>query len=209
MQSQYLSNPSYDDFLRLGDIIEGFSYIVPRFDDFSSKGNEFVLDVKQPNFFAVLTPCCSIEDEIINLCPLKEIDNKLLQVDYYKEDFTRLNVPHEPRLGISNDRWEKGMNQEEKQLILQRPLAYQYKEKFVYSINENFAKYTLKYKAIVLETNCYWIDFKDAFTINAKNIKRGNKYSKILQLTIPARFELRNKIAKYYSEIPKEDEVPR
>lgn len=202
---QYLSKDYFDPNLRLGDIIDGFSYIIPIFEDFVNKTSTFNLKVKPIKHFVVLTPCCSIENKLITLVPLKEIETKLIQVPYYAEDFTRINKPHAPYLGIPPDKWEH-LNEDQRNEILNKEIQYQYTEKYVYSECEFFSEYQLKYKKLAaVATKAYWIDFKDAFTINSDKIDRNVTYAKVLQLTIKGRHELRQKIADFYARIPDED----
>ena len=75
--SQYVEENDFDKNLRLGDIIGGFSHIVPTFDDFFANGNEFTLEIKSQKYFSILTPCCSIEEQLITLAPLKQREEEL------------------------------------------------------------------------------------------------------------------------------------
>lgn len=205
---QYLIG-THDSFLRLGDVITGFSYFLPDFDDFVNKGNDFKLAVESKKYFVILTPCCSIEDKLITLVPLNRLNSNLIKNPFYSEDFTRINRPMEPLNAIPPDVLTK-LPDEEKDNIASRGISYQLTEKFIYSDNDKLEEYQLSYKGINLITRTYWIDFKEAFTISSKLIQRSNpnNVSKLIQLSIRAREELRQKIAKFYSRIPDEDIVP-
>ena len=206
--SQYLLEENFDNFLRLGDIIEGFSYFIPEFEDFVNKKHDFKIEVKTIQYFVVLTPCCSIEDKVLTLVPLKRLEGNLLKNPYYEEDFTRINQPFNPKFSIPPDIWDNKFTEERKNEILQQEPTYQYMEKFVFGEHEKLEDYTLSFKSVKsIKTKCYWIDFKDAFTFSCNKIQRGNSYSKILQLKIGKRHELREKLAWFYSRVPEEDKV--
>ena len=205
--SQYVDDTDFDSNLRLGDIIDGFSHIMATFDDFFSSKNEFKLDIKDQSFYAVLTPCCSIEDKLITVVPLKQIKASLISNPFYKEDFTRINRPMPPDKSVPPEIWEK-FPEEKKSKEIEKGEGYSLFELFFYSPANKLPEYAIKYKAgEPVDTRTYMIDFKEAFTITSKKIKRGNTYPKVLQLTIPSRGELRNKLAYFYSRIPDEDKV--
>ncbi len=203
--SQYVDPSAFDTNLRLGDIIIGFSYIMPTFDDFFNAKSEFKLDIKDQNFFAVLTPCCSIENKIITLTPLRQIKYQLLSNSYFKEDLTRINRPIPAYKQYTDKAWDE-MSEEIKEEIMAKEPGYGFFENYFYSPHEALPEYILKYKKNPeLPFKYYMIDFKEAFTITSKLIQRGMTYPKTLQLTIQARDELRNKLAYYFSRIPEED----
>lgn len=207
--SHYLEQGQFDGNLRLGDIIEGFSYFMPEFEDFVNKKSEFRMDVKLVKYFGVLTPCCSIEDKVIILAPLKKLDGNLMKNPYYIENFTRINLPFQPQFSYPPEVWsDKFDDQKRSEIMLLEP-SYQFSEKFVFDNNDKLEKYTLSHgkSNISIETNSYWVDFKDAFTISCNKIQRGNSYSKILQLTTSSRHELREKLAWFYSRVPDEDKI--
>ncbi len=205
--SQYIDEKNFDKNLRLGDIITGFSHIMPQFDDFFNKGNEFKLDITLQHFYVVLTPCCSIEEKIITLAPLKKIRYQFFENPYYKEDMTRINRPMSPQNAYPPSVWAK-IPEEQKIEIGSKEEGYALFELFFYGPDLKLPKYELKYKTNpIVVADTYMIDFKEAFTIMSNKIQRGNTYPKILQLTILSRGELRNKLAKFYSRIPDEDLV--
>jgi hypothetical protein len=204
--SQYVDETGFDTNLRLGDIIEGFSHIIPTFDDFFTHKNEFRLDIKNQQFFAILTPCCSIENSLITVVPLISIKHSFLSNDYFTEDLTRINRPGPPEKIFPPIHWGN-LSEEEKGKEIEKGEQYAFFELFIYSPNDKFPQYNLKYKDKTLPMIFYMIDFKQAFTVTSKKIQRGTTYPKVLQLTIASRGELRNKLAKFYSRIPDEDLV--
>ena len=204
--SQYVDEIGFDKNLRLGDIIDGFSHITPTFDDLFNSKNEFRLDIKNQQFFAILTPCCSIENNLITLLPLTQIKPSFLLNPYFSDELTRINRPGPPDKIIPPIAWEI-LTPEQKSKEIENGESYAFFELFIYSANEKLPKYDLKYKNSVTTMLYYMIDFKQAFTITSKKIQRGATYPKVLQLTITSRSELRNKLAKFYSRIPDEDLV--
>lgn len=202
--AQYIEDSNFDSNLRLGDIIGGFSYIVPNFEDFVNKGNEFTLDIKNQQFFSVFTPCCSIEDQKITLVPLKKIKPEFLKNPFYMEDFTLLNRPIPPFKSIPPIVWDN-YSEDENNTIRSKDVSYALFELFLYGPNPKIPTYNLKYKNNTEEIGSYMIDFRDTFTISSKKIQRGNTYQKILELSILSRGELRNKLSNFFNRIPDED----
>lgn len=204
---QYVEDKNFDSNLRLGDLISGFSYILPTFDDFINNGNEFNLDIKVQEFFAVLTPCCSIEEKLISLAPLKKINYKYFENPYYKEDMTRINRPMSPENAYPIETW-KNFSDEVKNQKINSGGGYTLFEKFIYGSHDKLPFNDLVYKSNpVIKSNILMIDFKDIFTISSKKIQRGNSYPKIAQLTIKSRGELRDKISYFYNRVPEEDKI--
>lgn len=205
--SQYVEENDFDKNLRLGDIITGFSHIMPSFEDFFNNGTEFKLDITLQHFFAILTPCCSIEDKIINVAPLREIKYQYFENPFYKEDMTRINRPMSPKNALPPSTWSR-LAEEQRVEIEKKEEGYTLFEQFVYEHHEKLPTYESKYKTNPsITTGVYMIDFKEAFTVTSKKIHRGNTYPKILQLTIKSRGELRNKLAYFYSRVPEEDTI--
>lgn len=204
--AQYIDTSAFDTNLRLGDIIKGFSHIMPTFDDFFFKGNQFRLEVVEQPFFVVLTPCCSIEDKIISLLPLKPIKSSFLTNPAIIDDITILNRPMSAQNAIPPIGWQK-LPEEERTLKLQQPPNYYYLELFGYGPHPLLPQYDLSYRNQTQKMSSFMVDFKESFTITSKKIERNNSYEKVLQLSIASRGELRNKISNFYSRVPDEDIV--
>ncbi|MBP8115220.1 MAG: hypothetical protein KAY50_07685 [Chitinophagaceae bacterium] len=205
--SQFIDESSHDVNLRLGDIINGFAHIVPSFDDFFTNGHEYRLDVRPQKLFVVLTPCCSIEDKIITVVPLKDIRYSFYSNPYFKDDMTRINRPAR-KIDLLPPKQAENISAEERANLELAEPVYGFGELFIYGEHPKLPLYQIKYKTNTpISTKYYMIDFKDAFTVKSEKIVRGNKYPKLLQLTIASRGELRNKLAAYYSRVPEEDEV--
>jgi hypothetical protein len=204
--SYYATQETIDKSLRLGDIIAGFSHVMPTFEDFINNGNDFSLDVKNQNFFSVITPCCSIEDNVVTLAPLKHLLPIFFLNPYLVEDFTRINRLVSPKNSIPPKAWEN-LKPEEAQTKLSIGDSYIFGQFFVYEPDGRLPNYELIHKTFAKTLNIYMIDFKEAFTITSKKIQRGATYPKVLQLSIKTRGEMRTKMAAFYARIPDEDKV--
>jgi hypothetical protein len=203
-----------DNCLRFGDVVRG--YILPNITikepilSFKSESHNYTIDVEMP-YSVVLTPCCSIGESTISLTPLINVRSDFFKNPYYAEDLTRINRLMKPQQSLSPDELEK-FSPEEKQISLAKGINYALLNLFIYEENEIFKKYTLRKREITY----YMIDFKNIYTIKCAMVKRPEKAkpedapiieSKVLQLSIQARSELRDKIIYYYSRIPEEDEI--
>lgn len=203
-----------DKYLRFGDVVRG--YILPNTTikepilSFKSESHNYTIDVEMP-YSVVLTPCCSIGESMISLTPLIKVRSNFFNNPYFAEDLTRINRLMKPQQSLSPDELEK-FSPEEKQRFLAKKINYALLNYFIYEENERFKKYTLRKR----EIKYYMINFKNIYTMNCAMIKRPKELkpedapvmeSKVLQLSIQTRSELRAKIAYYYSRIPEEDEI--
>ena len=73
-----------------------------------------------------------------------------------------------------------------------------------------------KYEVAKMEIQHYQIDFRKTYTVQCGKIKRKEKLkkediiildTKITQITVPAREDLRMKLSEFYSRIPEEDKI--
>ena len=203
-----------DNYLRFGDVVRG--YILPNTTikepilSFKSESHNYTIDVEMP-YSVVLTPCCSIGESMISLTPLIKVRSNFFNNPYFAEDLTRINRLMKPQQSLSPDELEK-FSPEEKQRSLEKKINYALLNYFIYEENEIFKKYPLRKR----EIRYYMINFKNIYTMKCAMIKRPKELkpedapiieSKVLQLSIQARSELRDKIAYYYSRIPEEDEI--
>ena len=164
-----------------------------------------------PTYSVVLTPCCSIGESTISLTPLIKVRSDFFKNPYFLEDLTRINRRMKPQQAKPPDEWGN-FTPEEKQRRLAEGINYALLELFIYEEHELFKTYLLRKQ----EVRYYMIDFKNIHTIKCAMIKRPEKVkpedaplieSKVLQLSIQARSELRDKIAYYYSRLPEEDKI--
>ena len=203
-----------DNYLRFGDVVRG--YILPNTTikepilSFKSESHNYTIDVEMP-YSVVLTPCCSIGESTISLTPLIKVRSNFFKNPYFAEDLTRINRKMEPQQAHSPGEW-KNFSLEEQQRYLAEGINYALLNLFIYDENEIFKKYTLRKREITY----YMINFKGTYTMKCAMIKRPEELkpedapiieSKVLQLSIQARSELRDKIVYYYSRIPEEDEI--
>ena len=126
---------------------------------------------------------------------------------YFAEDLTRMNREMEPQETVAPKVWENFPEQEQEKR-LKEGYAYAFLEFFVYGKNELFPNYTVHRKEENIETNYYMIDFRNTFKVSCEKIitpKNAPLESKLLQLSIQSRSELRAKLANYYGKVPEED----
>ena len=205
-----------DDVLRLGDVVRGYISANPNikkpFLYSKSEGYDYKINVELPNYSVVLTPCCSIGEGMLSLTPLIRVVGKFLTNEYFKEDLTRINRKMTTEQSFTHEDWEE-LTEEERNRRSEEGINYALLRYFIYEENGLFPKYTLKKH----EISYYMIDFQHIFTIICPMIKKPEKTcpkiapeiinSKVLQLSVQARSELRDKISYYYTRPPKEDMI--
>lgn len=195
-----------ENILRFGDVITNIVDIVPVLDDLPYE-NKYKIDIKNTKYFTVISPCCSIEKEVLSVSPMYQIRNSLFENEYFLEDFTRLNTEIEPENTLPKTRWEK-LPEERRQQLLEIGRAYAFYELFIYQADSAFDEYDITTRnKKTFTTRNYMIDFRNIFYIESKKIQRGHDLSsiKLLQLSINSRKELRDKLTHYFSRIPDED----
>ncbi len=200
-----------DDSLRFGDLVKGYLtnnlIIKEPILSYNIESHQYKIDIDMPQYSVILTPCCSIGESVISLSPLIKIKSLYLKNPFFSEELTRINRKMESQQALSPDDWET-LPEVEKQIRLEEGLQYALLNIFIYDANPIFDEYTLKGKNI----RNYMIDFKNIYKVKCDLIKRPEELhespildSKVLQLSIDARSQLRNKIAHYYSRAPIED----
>ncbi len=195
---------------RFGDVLKGFVSSTPNIPEppIASNNMDYSIKISMPAYCATISPCCSIADQIISLSPLMPVRNTFFNNPYFEEDLTRINRLVPPEKSVPPLAWQE-MPEEKKQERLNDGMAYTFVELFIYKENEIFPEYEVRRRnANNILTRYYMIDFRSTFKVNCSKIKKPNVVplkTKCLQLTIEARKELRDKIAHYYSRIPRED----
>jgi len=202
---------SFSRAYRLGDIITGYTEIVPVY-ALNKKSAELSLSISviPSDMFVILTPCCSIEQQIVNIAPLKKIDSRFLSSDFLVEDFLLINQPITRREALGGLVFNK-LTPEEKLEFENMPPEYSYLDKFIYaehhflkeySVTKSFGKGDIK----TVATGKHMVSFKDAGKIQCNLFERKKEvYQKIAELSPLTRQKLRDKMAHYYSRIPEED----
>jgi|GEM_PF-615635 hypothetical protein len=192
--------------LRFGDILKGYIFTAPQFEN-PEDLSKYIIDVSMPEYCVILSPCCSIRNNTILLAPLKKVLIDFYDNPYFKEDLTRINREMEPQETVSPDKWKK-IHDEEKQRRLAEGRTYALHDYFVFSSHELLPEYPLNVRGIEPTTGFYMIDFRDTHKVKCNLIKSPEKSplsTKLLELTVRSREELRQKIKFYYGHPPDED----
>jgi len=207
--------------LRLGDIVTGYVTAVPKQQEpITSSFVNYNIDVALPLNLVVLTPCCSIGEKTLSVVPLESIiDAKrksFFKNSNYRNDMTLLNQPHLP-----NEWRELGENVT---FDAEDNPLYTYDHLFFYAEDAHLPKYIVRLKSdesrIEFEARYYLIDFRNICKVKcdciASEDERKSNFeshlakmlsSKILELSIDSRSDLRKKLAFYFSRVPREDQI--
>jgi hypothetical protein len=195
---------------RFGDVLKGFVSSTPNLDNppMTSENMDYTISIAMPKYCAIISPCCSIADQVISLSPLVYVRPSFFNNPYFAEDLTRINRPMPAEKSLPPIAWEK-MDETEKQDRLSKGLEYTLLDLFIYKEHEIFPVHEVHRKnADNIFTRYYMIDFRNTFKVVCSKIKKPNVVpleAKCLQLTIGARKDLRDKIAYYYGRVPEED----
>lgn len=202
--------PQPEGGLRFGDIVTGFHSVVPQLHEVGV-GKEFAdlqITVSRQAYFAVMTPCCSIEEKTIALAALCHVKQGFFKNPYFAEDLTRINRRMEPQQTVDPQAWEN-MPAQRREKMLAQGNSYALLNFFAYAENPLLRRYTVHSKPNSFETGYYFVNFKNIFQLNCNMIERNQLLPtgiKLLQLSITARQEFRDKIAAYYARVPEEDQ---
>lgn len=201
-----------DKALRFGDVLQGYPSTTPIIEEPMLKESvaRYNIDVDLPKFTVVMDPCCEIRNRTISLTPLIQVSRAFFDNPYFAEDLTRINRRMDPQQAVSPLIWDK-LALEEKQKRLEVGRTYALLNLFIYEKHELFPKYILRRKDKEdIETNYYMIDFRNTYKLCCDKIispENSPLESKILQLSIETRSELREKLVNYYANIPPEDKI--
>lgn len=198
-----------DKALRFGDVISGFISSIPDMKEpnLEHKHPEYNIELSMPEFSVILSPCCSIGEATITLAPLVSVMKSFYKNPYFSEDLTRLNRQVEPEKAFDPITWEN-FSEEEKKLKSNEGVSFVFLDYFIYGEHEYLPRYPLKLKKIEFDTGFYMIDFRKSYRVHCSKIQSAEQSpyeSKILQLSVDTRKQLRNKISSYYLRAPKED----
>lgn len=204
-------NDRIDVELRFGDVVEGFFFSIPTINSPIMRIDEanFNINLSYPRFSVVLSPCCSIKDKILLLAPLLNLRNTFYQNEYFKEDLTRINRIIVPEKRMPKKAWENISDDEKTKKIMEGP-EYTFLEIFIYEEHEIFPTYEVNFRnSPNISTKFYMIDFRNVHKINCDRIIQNNNHigTKILQLSVNTRKELRDKIGSFYNRATDEDKV--
>ena len=205
-------NDEYTSGFRLGDVIGGFTGVSPKFD--STLGSNglfnFSIDFSHPEYFVVLTPCCSIKETTAMIVPLETLSGNFLASQYIRDDLLLTNRKMSKREAIGSFAFEmKYKSAEEKLDVDMMPKQYEFLEIFIYDDNNLLNEYSItkriKEQNIELKTRCRMINFKKVMFVTWANFERNKECTKVLELSPYARHELRLKLENFYSRVPDED----
>lgn len=196
---------------RFGDVLKGYIEAIPHIEEptLSPVDQNYQIDIGFPKFSVIISPCCSIGNKIISLTPLIQLRGDFFGNPYFAEDLTRINRKMEPSQTVSPEIWAK-FSLEEKEKRLKEGNSYALLELFIYEKNDFFPKYVVDRKQGNIETNFYMIDFRNTYKLCCEKIVNPKDVpivSKVLQLSIATRSELRDKLSSYYGKTPKEDKI--
>lgn len=196
-----------DDALRFGDVLEGFPLAACNIEK-PAHTHKYQIEIRQPRYCVILSPCCSIGKKIISLAPLIKIRPSFLKNPYFRDDLTNINRRMHPMQAFPPGAWEK-LSADERQRRLGEGLTYAFVDVFVYGEHDLLPRYTLDLKDEPnLKTRYHMLDFRQLTLVNCSSInspKESPLSAKVLQLDISSREELRQKLSTYFSRVPKED----
>jgi hypothetical protein len=203
--------------IRLGDVIEGYISTVPTILSPCKPGSLSAqlctISVGMPSYSIVISPCCSIEKGIIMLTPLIRLENRMFKLPHIREEPNRINSPVEPQYSVPPEVWDKPEFAEEKSGRLAAGPNYIFVEYFVYDAHEIFDEYTVHMRGEDnIQTRYYMIDFRNIYSLKCDMIKRPISESerplidsKRLELSVPTRAILREKLSYYFYRPAPED----
>jgi hypothetical protein len=200
-----------DKALRFGDVLRGYPSTTPIIEEpMLKESSRYNIDVDLPKFTVVMDPCCEIRNKTISLTPLIQVSRAFYDNPYFAKDLTRVNREMEPEQAVAPFVWEK-LQPEEQQKRLAVGRSFALLNLFIYERHDLLPMYVIKRKDKEdIETNYYMIDFRNTYKLCCDKIispENSPFESKILQLSIETRSELRNKISKYYANVPLEDKA--
>jgi len=195
--------------LRFGDILKDFLTIsitindpVPELQKAKAK---FEISA---DHYVLMSPCCSIEDNIIMLCPLIPIKPVYLKNPYFADDMTRINKKVPPEKRLPPDKWEK-LSEENRQSMENKGPDFANVEVFIFPYHPSLPANDLEYKKQPYPDMPYMIDFRRIFSVKCDKIDREQKKipveAKVLELTPNARKCLRDKISFFFYRTAEED----
>jgi len=201
-----------DNAFRFGDIVTGFALSVPQLESPtpSSHPKDYRVALTYPRYSVVLSPCCSIGHSTILLSPLQQLLRNWFGNPYFVEDFSRINRPMSAQQSLPPEKWaELSEPEKEKRLDFRNP-AYALREYFVYDQHTLLSTYELKWKGETKQIGHYVIDFRRVHKVECPMIKSPTECplnAKVLQLSVDARTQLREKISDYFGKVPTEDQT--
>lgn len=196
--------------LRFGDVLKGYPLTTPNILEpiLEHHISSYDINVNLPIFSVVMDPCCQIGYQSISLTPLLKIRIKFMSNQFFADDLTRINRKMEHKQTMPTFAWDE-MNEEVQMERLKEGNVYTLYNFFIYEKHDLLPKYELIKKDSKIITNYYMINFRYNYRLQCDKINSPEDApmleSKILQLSLGTRAELRDKMASYYGTPPKED----
>ncbi|KKL96616.1 hypothetical protein LCGC14_1842690 [marine sediment metagenome] len=203
----YLDSQEWDVTPRFGDVLRGAILSESDFTLASPSASSYKLIVQQPDYAAILTPCCSIDQNTVLLAPLERVPKNWLKYSHWIDDFTIINrrLTHEEALG--SEQWA-ALEDQRKIELLQKGAEYQKHPFFAYAPSDLLPCYTYTYRQDDHRLSVYLINFMRIFRIKSSAFQRDQPLplgTKMLQLSIEARTSLRSKLVHYFNRQAYED----
>lgn len=202
------------DRLRFGDVVGGLilSHCQGYAPSRSAKPDVYDIKVNHPQFVAVLTPCCTIENRsgnMLTLSPLHEINPTYYFTNsYLREDLTRMNREMTIQEAVGPEMWKKMSDEDRAQRLISDPGRSLFLlNEFVYDKHDLLPEYESKYKKERAELNSYMIDFREIYKVQFDIKSTAPSAIKYLQLSVQARAELRDKLSQYFGRSPEEEQI--
>jgi len=198
--------------LRLGDIVTGYTCVTPHLspetkEETTHIGNLSSIEVVREAYAVVLTPCCSIEGDVLVVSPLERVKPYWFSNPYVSDDFERIDGPMTSEQAIPPAEWEK-MDVSERASRLTAPPGLAFLEYFAFPSGGLLPQYSVTYWKKEYATDHYVVDFRRPMLVHHSLPQSEGRHAcgdKVLQLSPQARDLLRKKIACYYSRQPAED----
>jgi hypothetical protein len=197
--------------LRFGDVLKGFFISIPKIKEpiLTRNFHEIKVDVNYPEFCVVMSPCCSIKDNEILIAPLQKVNENFFKNPYFKDDLTNINRLVPPEYTIPPEGWDR-LSEKDKSIRISKGPAYTFGDFFIYSENPFFPKFEVSMRNEKLNIGFLMVNFKDiqkACCDGITEVSETPNPAKILELSIRARNDLREKLSWYFSRIPEEDSI--
>lgn len=199
----YAQEPSTT--LRLGDVLLGFISSTTKIGkaEFGKDQRNYQLDIASSDYCAVLVPCCSIRGSILSLAPLIQVPGNVFLNPFFSAELTRINRPVPPENELTPAKWEE-LTGDQRDARIARGSVYTIVDRFVYDAHPLFPPYDVRSTGgLRVKTTCYMVSFKDIFRVECSLAVAQE--AKAMELSVPARKDLREKLAWYYARIPDED----
>lgn len=201
-----------DGALRFGDVVRGFPLSAADIERpaITSTLREYRIDVSQPEFSVIMTPCCSIKGRTLLLTPLLKMNPLFYKNPYLAEDLLRLNRPMTPQQAVSPSDWDRMTPEDrDRRLDMSKPTSFAFGDSFIYAPHDLLPRYVVKQVKGQPEIGYYMVDFRRTCRVQCAAVgrKQSPLEAKLLQLTIDARGVLRDKVADFFGRVPPEDEI--